>query len=88
MLAGRSTTHPSISVASPNVLTYATPAPAMPRRGIGPQPSTSDPDSGRWMIEMLISASAGVSVLPVPRSIEENVFASQTSVAPANTMCE
>jgi hypothetical protein len=40
------------------------------------------------MIETVISASAGVSVLPVPRSIEENVFASQTSAAPANTMCE
>jgi hypothetical protein len=40
------------------------------------------------MAEMVINASAGVSVLPVPRNIEENVLAIHTSAAPLNTTCE
>src|SRR5688572_32571169 len=53
------------------------PAPAIPMR------PTRVADSGRWISAAPISVTAGVSMLPVPRSTLESVFAAQTVTAPA-----
>jgi len=53
-----------------------------------PMRETRIPDSGRCTSAAPISVSAGVSMLPLPRSTLESVFAIQTAIAPANTMAE
>ena len=60
----------------------------MPRRGIEPNPRTSEPDSGTWISAAPISPSAGTSMLPLPRSTLASVFASQTVSAPPKRMLE
>jgi hypothetical protein len=53
-----------------------------------PMRATSVAESGRWIIAAPISTTAGVSMLPLPRSTLESVLAIQTAIAPPNTMFE
>jgi hypothetical protein len=53
-----------------------------------PMRETRIPDSGRCTSAAPISVSAGVSMLPLPRSTLESVLAIQTTIAPPKTMLE
>ena len=50
-----------------------------------PQAEHQRADSGTCSTAAATSASAGSSMLPVPRSTLESVFATQTTIAPANS---
>jgi len=66
----------------PKVVTYAMPAPAMPIC------ATRSPDSGTCSTAAATSATAGTTMLPVPRSTLASVLASHTVMAPPKTMLE
>ena len=70
------------------MLSTATPPPAMPSAGNGPQPKISRGESGTSTTTPRQTASAGTSMFPVPRITLASAFISQTSRLPAKTTFE
>ena len=68
--------------------TTAQPPPAMPSAGMGPRPKISTGESGRRRTTPSQTASAGTSMLPVPRITLANAFITHTSTLPAKTTLE
>jgi len=66
----------------------AMPPPTIPKAGTGPSPKISKGDSGISNTTPAQMATAGTSMLPVPRSTLASAFISHTSTAPANTTFE
>src|SRR5207244_3092747 len=69
-------------------MTTATPAPAMPRRGNGPQPQISAGESTRRSGPPATTTTAGSRMLPAPRRTLPSVLKSQNAPAPAKTTLE
>jgi hypothetical protein len=60
----------------------------MPSAGNGPRPKIRHGDSGTSSTTPPLAASAGTSMLPVPRITLASAFVSQISGVPAKTILE
>src|SRR2546428_46083 len=69
-------------------MTTATPAPAMPRRGNGPQPQINAGESTTRSGPPPTTTTAGSRMLPAPRRMLPSVLKSQKAPAPAKTTLE
>ena len=73
---------------APKAMTLAAAAPATPRRGRGPQPSTSAGESSRYSTLAPAMAPAGRSMRPVPRITLASELKSQKTAAPPKSTRE
>ena len=78
----------STAVVSAVPKTTAQPPPAIPRGGMGPRPKISTGESGSSRATPTQTASAGTSMLPVPRITLASAFMSHSSALPAKTTFE
>ena len=78
----------STAAVSAVVTTTATPPPAMPSAGTGPQPKMNSGESGTSRTMPRQTASDGTSMLPVPRMTLASAFMSQTRTLPTKTTFE